>query len=855
MRSVRARILLLVLIPVLSLVGLYLLTTGITGKSALNLARAQALKTATREPVSNFLGQLDTERVFALTYLSAPTPRKLATLRAQESATGHATVALRAALTSGSTLSNAPPAVRQASTTLLRDTAGLPRLHSSITSRAVTRPQALAVYNKVIGDSYLLLHQVVLTETSAPIVAQALTVERIATSGELLQQENALLVADMAARRFPRADQHAFTRLTGARTTLYDQTLPELEPGYRAIYQSDVSPGAYAALTALENRIIGSRRSPLPPPVAPGHWERAVQGVSSGLERAGTQAATALDVQARHQARITDLRLLLLGGIGLLTVVASIVVSLLVGRGLVRELSDLRRSAEDLAGDRLPRMVDQLAAGGNLDVAEEPPDIKVKTREIGQVRDALAKVQRTAVDAAVGQARLRAGIGEVFRDLARRSQSLLHRQLALLDRMERRTEDPRELEDLFRIEHLTTRMRRHAESLIVLSGQAPARGWRNPVPFVDVIRAAVAEVEDYTRVSVISAGDIGLAGPAVGDVIHMLAELVENATIYSPPNTPVVIQGGIVGQGFVVEIEDRGLGMSDDKLAEANANLADPLPFDPAGTDQLGLLVAGQLAKRHAIQITLRRNPYGGTTAIVLIPHRIVVAEGFELEPAKALEGAPPMLDQHPAKEQHGPASEADTEPDLAYHRGPGEAAAGSPLPAYQAAPLTAPPPRAEAYDPPPAETDRPPPAETDMPPPAKAGPLPSVDGDTPDQAEAELRAWTGMESPAWRDPPHPAAGPSAWDGRNPPMLPRRVRPASLAPQLRDASPAYSSLPGRLPAPGPPEEMTATGSAIQPGAEQERSMSGPATGLPQEPGATGRDGTDSGDAAGEEGGQ
>src|SRR6516225_1833263 len=366
-----------------------------------------------------------------------------------------------------------------------------------------------------------------------------------------------------------------------------------------------------------------------------------------------------------QQVRVSDLRLLLFGGLGLLAVVASIIVALLVGRGLVRELSGLRRSAEDVADHRLPQMVGQLAAGGTPGPAEEPLDIKVKTTEIAQIRDAFTKVQHTAMDAAVDQARLREGIGEAFRGLARRSQSLLHRQLALLDGMERRTEDPQELADLFRIHHLTTRMRRHAESLIILSGQSPPRGWRNPVPFVDVIRAAVAEVEDYTRVSVISASDTGLAGPVVGDVIHMIAELVENATIYSPPNTPVVIQGGMVGQGFAVEIEDRGLGMSDGKLAEANANLADPLPFESADTGQLGLLVVGQLAKRHDIQVTLRRNPYGGTTAIVLLPHGLVVAEGFaEVEPAKALEVAPPMLGRHPAEEQNGFADEAATEPD-----------------------------------------------------------------------------------------------------------------------------------------------------------------------------------------------
>jgi len=801
-----------VLVPVLSLFGLYLFTTGIAGKDALNLARVRALKTATSEPVSNFLGQLDSERVGALIYLSAPTPGNLAKLRVQEAATGRATGALRAALTSGGALSDAPPAVRQASATLLHDAAGLPAMHSSIASRAVTRPQALAAYDKVIGDSYLLLHQVIRTETSTPIVAQGLALEEIAKSGELLQQENALLVADLAARRFPLADQHAFTRLAGARATLYDRALPELDPSYRAMYQRQVGPGANAALAGVENTVIGSRHAPSPPRVAPRNWQRAVLGVSSGLDRAGTQAAAALDARAGHQARVTNLRLLLYGGLGLLAVVGSIIVSLLVGRGLVRELSGLRRSAEDLADNRLPRMVDQLAAGGNLDVAEEPLDIGAKTREIAQVRDALAKVQHTAVDAAVGQARLREGIGEVFRNLARRSQSLLHRQLALLDRMERRTEDPQELDDLFRIDHLTTRMRRHAESLIILSGQPPARGWRNPVPFVDVIRAAVAEVEDYTRVSVISVTDTGLAGPAVGDVIHMIAELVENATIYSPPNTPVLIQGGIVGQGFAVEIEDRGLGMSDDRLAEANASLADPLPFEPANTDQLGLLVAGQLAKRHNIQVTLRRNPYGGTTAIVLIPHGIVVAEGFgELEPARALAGAPPMLGR-PAREQNGLAGEADTEPDLAHSEGPGAAAAAvSPLPAYQAAPPAA------------------------------------------DQAEAESRAWTGMESPAWSGPLRPPAGLPERDGTNPPVMPRRARQASLAPQLGDARPAHSSLPGRFPGPRSPEETTDTVSAIQHGSKRERSMIDPAFGLPPESGAAGAGGADSG-GAGSDGG-
>src|SRR5215469_18926904 len=220
-RSVRARILLLVLIPVLSLFGLYLFTTGIAGKDALNLARAKALKTATSDPVSNFLGQLDTERVYSVIYLSAPTPDNLTKLRAQVAATTHVTAALRAALTSGSTLSNAPPAVRQASVTLLHDASGLPALHTAIGARTVGRAQALATYNKLVNDSYLLLNQVILTETSTPIAAQALALEQIAKSGELLQQENLLVLGDTAGRGFPRPDRQEFTRLAGARAALY----------------------------------------------------------------------------------------------------------------------------------------------------------------------------------------------------------------------------------------------------------------------------------------------------------------------------------------------------------------------------------------------------------------------------------------------------------------------------------------------------------------------------------------------------------------------------------------------------------------------------------------------------------
>ena len=208
-----------------------------------------------------------------------------------------------------------------------------------------------------------------------------------------------------------------------------------------------------------------------------------------------------------------------------------------------------------------------------------------------------------------------------------RNQSLLHRQLAMLDSMERRTSEPGALADLFRLDHLTTRMRRHAEGLIILSGAVPGRGWRDPVPVVDILRAAVAEVEDYVRVDVTSESDDLVAGSAVGDVIHLIAELVENAAAFSPPNTRIDVRAERVGTGLVAEVEDRGLGLSPDELDDINARLASPAEFDLAHSEQLGLFVVSRLAARHAIKVSLRRSVYGGTMAVVLMPFGVVVRQ------------------------------------------------------------------------------------------------------------------------------------------------------------------------------------------------------------------------------------
>ena len=658
LRSIRQRIFLLVLVPVLSLIALYAFATFLTARGAVNLSQATTIKSATGQPAGALLSQLDAERPLAMVYLSSPTGANLAVLQAQQNKTNATAAAAASALNSPNTMNNATAPEKLAIATLLKDIKGLPALRAQVRSQIISKPRALDGYNSIVADGYAVIDQAILEQTNANLVTQALAFVRMGRSEDLMLQESAIISGDLAARSFPAADRQQFTQLAGARRALYAQTLPDLKPQYRAYYTRDVSPQASAALASLENQLMSSTRASSPPPVLPQQWEAAIGGVAAGLSQAGTQASNAITAQATTNSDHTYLELLLAGGLGLLAVILSILVSFVIGRGLIRELAALRESALELANVRLPSVVNRLAAGQDVDISAEAPELPTSSDEIGQVQQAFNAVQQTAVEAAVGQARLRQGISDIFRNLARRSQSLLHRQLALLDAMERRAKEPEELEDLFRIDHLTTRMRRHAESLIILSGEAPARAWRRPVPFVDVLRASVAEVEDYTRIKVTTNTRAAITGPAVADVIHMIAELAENAVVFSPPNTPVLISGDVVGRGFAVEIEDRGLGLSEERRAELNDLLENPPPFDLSGSDQLGLFVASQLARKHNIRIVLRGSPYGGTTAIVLIPNALVVSEDSYqpdgTDPGTGANGGVQLTGRHAARDDTG---------------------------------------------------------------------------------------------------------------------------------------------------------------------------------------------------------
>jgi len=301
-----------------------------------------------------------------------------------------------------------------------------------------------------------------------------------------------------------------------------------------------------------------------------------------------------------------------------LTVLATaLVLTYLVSRSITRPLRSLTRQAKEMAERRLPDAVLDILEtplGDDVQVPQVDP-VVVNTRdEVADVSAALNTVQDTALDLAVEQAVLRRNIADSFVNLGRRNQNLLGRQLDFITELETNETDPDTLSNLFRLDHLATRMRRNAESLLVLAGIEPPRKWAAPVRLTDVIRAALGEVEDYQRVTVRGVEPATIIGSAAADLAHLLAELIENALVFSPPDQTVDIRGRQNPGGYTLAVIDSGLGMPAQDVANANRRLAGAESFTIAPSKYLGHYVAGNLAHRHNINVTLDNSPGNGIT-------------------------------------------------------------------------------------------------------------------------------------------------------------------------------------------------------------------------------------------------
>jgi signal transduction histidine kinase len=320
----------------------------------------------------------------------------------------------------------------------------------------------------------------------------------------------------------------------------------------------------------------------------------------------------------------------LIAGIAVMLVLAlALFLTIAVGRSMTRPLHRLRTGALEVAGVRLPETVRRMSGGEDAPPDVEPIEVD-SADEIGEVARAFDQVHREAVRLAANEAALRGNINAMFVNLSRRSQSLVERQIHLIDDLEQGEQDSERLANLFQMDHLATRMRRNSENLLVLAGHELSRRWSEPVALVDVLRAAVSEIEHYERVRPNIQPGISVRGQAVSDVVHLLSELAENATTFSPADTPVNVSGHMLDSGgALLDITDRGVGMEAEAVAHANWRLDNPPVVDVAVSRRMGLFVVARLAARHGIRVRLRPAAMGGLTALVWLPDEVITLETF----------------------------------------------------------------------------------------------------------------------------------------------------------------------------------------------------------------------------------
>ncbi|MBE1535517.1 sensor histidine kinase [Actinomadura algeriensis] len=742
-RPIRRRIALLLAVPLASLLALW----AFAGATTLSDARQRLAFATVRDEVgepAGFLTQaLQGERTAAVAFLAGG-GAGANEFRERVAATDQSVAAFQE-MANSPDLPEADGTLPRRLRAISESFAGLRDLRSRIEAGSIDPLAVIDGYSAVVDDTMRLVAALA-SIGDVSIYQHTHALLQSYWSLDFMLREDALLRAVHAGGRMGAAERTAFAGWAAEGRLLFENARTGLDGEAARLVREFADSEPCTAYRQMEDGVVRAGTVP-----SAGEWRATVDAALPPWQKAAEEAGIALQTEEVDPAgqRIM-LRFYLAGGLGLLAVAVSVALSLLFARRIADELRNLQRTAQRLAHERLPSVVARLRRGEKVDVDAETPRAAVgRTTEIVLVGEAFDAVQRTAIGTAVGEAELRENINRVFVSLSWRSQSLLQRQLRLLDQMERGASSPEELENLFRLDHLTTRMRRHAEGLVILSGSPTVRAWDQPVDAEDVARAAIAEVEDYTRVEVAAVSSGAVHGAVVADVIHLLAELIENATAYSPPSTEVTVKIERVANGLAAEVIDRGVGLHPDEMAELNRRLAEAVEFDLADdTDRLGLFVVSRLASRHGIRVVLQPSPYGGTTAVVLLPNGLIASgEAADLPPVAA--EPPPVEAPHRFGRRldrpRRPAVTAPPEPEAA--------------PSTREAPSVTGPP--SVFEPPPRREPAPEPMPEPVPEPMGA-------------PVHEPSARQGEPAPGEPEP-------SETTGR----LPKRVRQRSLAPQLR----------------------------------------------------------------------
>ncbi|MFJ4501616.1 nitrate- and nitrite sensing domain-containing protein [Streptomyces sp. NPDC088864] len=453
---------------------------------------------------------------------------------------------------------------------------------------------------------------------------------------EMVSRSDALLARGWAAGKLSTADLREVRQAVSAQSFQYaTQVLPFLPEGEKARWDEVFASSAWKTKTRVETQVLRQAAPDGDGFVRLGaeeaDWRGAMDEVTPQLVKLMEQRTDVVVAAGKDSVVSLLIKVVLTTVVGLIAVVAVIWFTWRLSRNLRRRISALQERAEELER-ALPEVVRRLGKGERIDVEAEARAIgsegDTASDELAQLGNALDLARTSALRAAVEQADQHRGFERLLQRIARRTQQLIGQQLKKLDELERKHEDPEVLDGLFDLDHLTARLRRYEENLVILAGGSPHRRWRKPVALLDVMRSAQGEVQDYRRVVLDLDGSPWLSERAVGPVSHVLAELIENALTFSRPPSPVEVRAAQVSRGLAIEVEDRGLGMEEDQLAAANELMSRPPRMDVlahADDIRLGLYVIARLADQYGLRVEFRNSAFGGTRVVVLVPDSLTV--------------------------------------------------------------------------------------------------------------------------------------------------------------------------------------------------------------------------------------
>ncbi|MFJ9567576.1 nitrate- and nitrite sensing domain-containing protein [Streptomyces fuscichromogenes] len=469
------------------------------------------------------------------------------------------------------------------------------------------------------------------------------TLQILGNAKEFTGEERAIVLGSVRAGQFQGDDYSRFMEIRAGRLAALD-AFPRsaTDAQRRRLDEAMTTPDAERALAYEDTAVKGGGKLTWHG-IPPMQWWDAMTATINGLR--DVQVSLGADVEDRALAlegtAQRDLLLFLLVALG--TVAALGALALDCVRSVSAPLAELAQQAREVAGDRLPKAVSAVQDGSCGEHPEPPAPLAVSGRagaEVKEVAEAFDRVQQAAYDLATEQAVLRRNATDSLVSLGRRNQNLVRRQISFINKLEHEDADPATLANLFELDHLATRMRRNAESLLVLAGESSPRPWSTPLSITDVLRASLAEVEEYRRVTLRRVEPAHLTGSVVAEIAHLLAELVENALSFSPPDSDVEIEGRRTSAGYLVAIVDHGLGMDAQAIAEANVRLSGTASFMAEPTRFLGHFVVGALARKCGIEVRLGEAPAAGVVARVLIPVNLITEAAAAPKQAAAVEPA-----------------------------------------------------------------------------------------------------------------------------------------------------------------------------------------------------------------------